>query len=355
MGNSYGFAPIAVLRWYLSGTKNYGIKGWEMASAKFNPNDIPNSLSGTVVAITGANSGLGFACAKIYAERDAEVHLLCRNVEKGEKAKSRICEILEKEGKDGKRKEKNIFAWECNASDMSSIRLFSEKFNTAGRKLDVLVNNAGGMPAERTWTNDEHDTIMASALGGTMLLTACCLPSLKNSNNGIGRVINVVSGGAYCVKCPPPNDLDFRKASKYDATLFYAYAKRAQVILTELWPKFISEIDDDKSINDKIRFFCMHPGWAETEGVADALEGGRLGLSSTEGFRTAEQGADTILFLGATKREDILEPSKNGELYFDREVVSKHLGLGTNSDESTKNQLWDAAAKYVGGLSAIVA
>ena len=94
-----------------------------------------------------------------------------------------------------------------------------------GNKLDVLVNNAGGMPAERTWTNDEHDTIMASALGGTMLLTACCLPSLKKSNNGTGRVINIVSGGAYCVKCPPSDDLDFRKASKYDATLFYAYAK----------------------------------------------------------------------------------------------------------------------------------
>merc|ERR1740127_170040 len=101
----------------------------------------------------------------------------------------------------------------------------------------------------------------------------------------------------------------------------------------------------------KLDFFSMHPGWAQTEGVADALEGGRLGLTSTEGFRTAEQGADTILFLGGTKREDVLDSSKDGVLFFDREVVSKHLGIGTSSDETTKNQLWDAAVKYVGGLS----
>ena len=51
----------------------------------------------------------------------------------------------------------------------------------------------------------------------------------------------------------------------------------------------------------------MHPGWAVTEGVNEALEGGRLGVSSIDDFRTAAQGADTIIWLGCVQREDALE------------------------------------------------
>ena len=294
-----------------------------------------------VVAITGANKGLGFATAKIFAEKNAEVHLLCRDKSKGDEAKTRLMEILTCDGK-------NIYSHECNASEMKSIREFSKTLNKLN-KLDVLVNNAGGMPATKTLTNDNHDTIMASALGGTMLLTQLCLPALSKSENG-GRVINVVSGGAYTVNCPDPKDLDFINAKKYNPTLFYAFAKRAQIILTDLWPEKLKSISNDSENFNKIRFYSMHPGWAETEGVADALESGNLGLSSTEGFRSAEQGADTILFLGSTNRDDIINGNKDGEMWFDRTIVSKHMGMGTKSSDSKNEELWEEAIKYVGGF-----
>ena len=47
-------------------------------------------MKGKVVAITGANKGLGFAVAKQLVDLDAEVHLLCRDLAKAEGAKTKL-------------------------------------------------------------------------------------------------------------------------------------------------------------------------------------------------------------------------------------------------------------------------
>jgi NAD(P)-dependent dehydrogenase (short-subunit alcohol dehydrogenase family) len=59
---------------------------------------------------------------------------------------------------------------------------------------------------------------MATALGGTMLLSHCLLPTLKKAKSP--RIINVSSGGAYTVKALK-EDLNSEKMSKYDGTLIY--------------------------------------------------------------------------------------------------------------------------------------
>lgn len=40
--------------------------------------------------MTGANSGIGYCVAKSLAERNATVHMICRNQERGEEAKRRV-------------------------------------------------------------------------------------------------------------------------------------------------------------------------------------------------------------------------------------------------------------------------
>ncbi|MBW7882615.1 MAG: SDR family NAD(P)-dependent oxidoreductase [Caldilineaceae bacterium] len=49
--------------------------------------DIPD-LTGKVVVVTGANSGLGLECTKTFAEKGATVVMAVRNLEKGEAAKA---------------------------------------------------------------------------------------------------------------------------------------------------------------------------------------------------------------------------------------------------------------------------
>jgi dehydrogenase/reductase SDR family protein 12 len=338
MGSSQSYNYIAATQWYLDGRKTYGAAGYERARASwFKDSDICD-MTGKVVAITGANKGLGFAAAKQVAELKAEVHLLCRNLTAAEEAKKRLVEVT---------KNSNIFVHECDASDFDSIRAFGKKFSATQKPIHVLVNNAGGMPAERTENRQGKETIMACGLGGTMLLTSVCLPFLAAS--GDGRVINVSSGGGYTVKCPDPEDLNFDKMKQYNPTLFYAFTKRAQLILTEQWTKRHGP-GSSSALAGKVRFHCMHPGWATTEGVADALEGGRLGLDNTDGFRTAAQGADTITFLASTSNEEV---KQSGEMWFERRVSVKHYGGwfgGTTSSNKLDERLWAKASEFVGGL-----
>jgi dehydrogenase/reductase SDR family protein 12 len=327
MGNAQGFNTWAAVNWYYIAKGSYGAKGFAKASKQFKPSDI-GSMKNKVVAITGANRGLGFAAATEFAKLDAEVHLLCRSKAKGEEAANSIKSSTSNS---------KVFAHVCDASSMESITNFSEAFCGAYDKLDVLVNNAGGMPAEKTLTDDmQHDSIMASALGGVMLLSQRLLPVLRKGSDK-GRVINVVSGGGFTVGCPDIADLDFLKQD-YNPTLIYAFAKRAQMLLTEMWPV--------KHPEENVRHYSMHPGWAITEGVNEALEGGRLGLDSTSGFRTAAEGVDTMVFLGSTLSPDVL--NHDGTLWFDRQQSKTELTWGTQTNAAEKEKLWNAAIKYIG-------
>jgi NAD(P)-dependent dehydrogenase (short-subunit alcohol dehydrogenase family) len=78
-------------------------------------------------------------------------------------------------------------------------------------------------PTERSLTTEGNEVIMATALGGTMLLSSLLLPILKKADRP--RIINVSSGGAYTVRALL-NDLNTENFSKYDGTLTYVYSSK---------------------------------------------------------------------------------------------------------------------------------
>jgi dehydrogenase/reductase SDR family protein 12 len=60
-----------------------------------------------------------------------------------------------------------------------------------------------------------------------------------------------------------------------------------QVVLAELWAKRLAD--------RHVAVHAMHPGWADTPGVTDSLP--RFAKVAAPILRTAEQGADTIVWL----------------------------------------------------------
>ena len=54
-------------------------------------------LTNISVLITGANGGIGFATAVALAQRNATVHLLCRSMQRGEKAVKEILDAVARE------------------------------------------------------------------------------------------------------------------------------------------------------------------------------------------------------------------------------------------------------------------
>ncbi|KAL6550566.1 hypothetical protein OROMI_021054 [Orobanche minor] len=74
------------------------------------------------------------------------------------------------------------------------------------------------------------------------------------------------------------------------------------------------------AVNQGIEFYSMHPGWAETPGVAKSLRDFPKSLSGK--LRTSKEGADTVIWLALQQPKEKLI---SGDFYFDRAETPRHL------------------------------
>ncbi len=99
--------------------------------------------------------------------------------------------------------------------------------------IDLFIHNAGDMPLSLTITKDGFEQMFASQVLGPFVLTKT-LADLGKLRQGC-RIIFVSSGRMYLQKLDL-SDLLFEKRS-YNNYTGYANAKKAQVILSELFSK----------------------------------------------------------------------------------------------------------------------
>ena len=87
------------------------------------------------VVITGGNSGLGFEVAKkIARDKDYQIILACRNLEKGENAKN---DIITETGNE------NVKVVNIDTSSLDSVRNAAVEICDITDEIYALVNNAG--------------------------------------------------------------------------------------------------------------------------------------------------------------------------------------------------------------------
>ena len=148
----------------------------------------------------------------------------------------------------------------ADMSSLESVRDAVAQVLSSEPRLDVLIDNAGAINAERRVTDDGMEATFATMVAGPFVLIDGLLPLLEAS--GDGRVISVVSGGMYAQPLPL-DDLQFERGT-YDGTRAYARAKRASTALMREW---------SRRYRGRVRFDAMHPGWADTPGLAESLPG----------------------------------------------------------------------------------
>ncbi|TCL56674.1 NAD(P)-dependent dehydrogenase (short-subunit alcohol dehydrogenase family) [Kineothrix alysoides] len=145
------------------------------------------------IIITGANSGLGLASAKMIASASMEyqVILACRNKAKAERAKQ---EVIENSGNS------DIHILELDVSSLASVRDFVKKYKEQQfPSLYALICNAGISGRNMEITADGYDSVFATNHLGHFLLVHLLLPSMQPA----GRIVMVSSD----MHCPPGRQL----------------------------------------------------------------------------------------------------------------------------------------------------
>jgi dehydrogenase/reductase SDR family protein 12 len=285
--------------------------GFELHRTGFDPDDLPHDVRGRVALVTGASSGIGLATALELGRRGFEVFLLCRDAARGAKAREAIARECP---------EDRVHLGLVDLSSLSSIRRFAEELPRDC--IDVLVHNAGVLLAEKQLSDDGVELTFATHVLGPFALTRLLMDRLSRSSDA--RVIFVASGGLYLQRLDLAL-LDVARAD-YDGTRAYANAKRAQVILAHL-------LSDRLSERAPITFASMHPGWVDTNAVRTSLP--RFHRAMRGVLRTAEQGADTVVWLAASDRAK----ATGGRFWFDRRIAPEYPIPWTRESPSRRAEL----------------
>lgn len=270
------------------------------------------ALAGRHVAVTGATSGLGTATARQLSDVGAHVHLIVRNTDKAVDVAAQL--------------RGPSTTWKCDLGDLDSVRECAAKILAEDLPLDALVHNAGALPLERTESPQGHELSMSIHVLGPVLLTELLRPAMAGRN---ARVVLVTSGGMYTQQLPV-DDPDFT-GGNYSGTTAYARSKRTQVellaILSTRWAV------------DGIAVYAMHPGWAATPGVSDALPGFDRVMGPV--LRSVDTGADTTTWLVASQPRP-----PGGGLWMDRRErpTSFIRRLAPTSQQRRHMWTWTASA-----------
>ncbi len=261
-------------------------------------------LSGRYGVVTGASSGIGLEVTKALLQQGMHCQLIGRDLEKLKNSFKADCSI-------------SFANYHClDMTDLRKVYLFAR--DEVKNPVDLLIHNAGDMPHSLTISKDGFEQMFASQVLAPFILTKT-LADLGKLRKGC-RIIFVSSGGMYLQKLDL-SDLLFEKRS-YNKYTGYANAKRAQVILSELFSKKYS----------KYSFSSMHPGWVDTPGVRYSMP--RFKKILNKRLRSAEEGADTILWLATT------HDYPNGKFWFDRKQVKTTILNFNRSSKKEDEVLW---------------
>jgi serine 3-dehydrogenase len=190
-------------------------------------------LKGKITLITGASSGIGKACAEIFAKEKSNLILAARRIER--------VKILAK-----KLEKPYGIKTECIQLDVRNYEQIEKAINSLDsnwKKIDILINNAGlsrGLDKIYEGKKEDWDEMIDTNIKGLAYVTRHVLPLMVNRK--IGHIINIGSTAGHDV---------------YPAGNVYAATKFAV--------KALSQSTRYDVLDKGIKVTSVDPGIVETE------------------------------------------------------------------------------------------
>jgi NAD(P)-dependent dehydrogenase (short-subunit alcohol dehydrogenase family) len=284
------------------------------------------SLDGKICMVTGATSGIGLVTARRLAEHGATVVLVGRDAERGVAALATIRRSAPGAALD---------ALYANLSEHAGVHRLAEAFQARYPRLDVLVNNAGGMFGGRQLSPDGIEMTFALNHLGYFHLTNLLLPALKAAPGA--RIVNVASRAHQGVKLRFD---DLQHERRYIGWLAYKRSKLANLLFTYELARRLS--NNNGANGDGLTVNALHPGFVATSiGVRHGFIPGLLWRAASLAAIDVEKGAETSVYLATS-------PDVRGVTgrYFVK--CRARDSSPASYDRDAARRLWDISAEMTG-------
>lgn len=147
---------------------------------------IEEEMKGKVAVITGANTGIGFGCAKVFSEAGMNVVMAARRKEKGEAAAAE----LNAAGKG------ECTFFQCDVSDPDQVKALIDFAVEKYGRLDTMVNNAGYNPIHMDACDmsiESYQRVLATNLMGEFYGCKFAIPHLRKTKGSIINMSSILS------------------------------------------------------------------------------------------------------------------------------------------------------------------
>lgn len=283
-------------------------------------NDASRAMTGKTCLVTGGTAGIGYVVARGLAEKGAEVVIVGRDAERGASAAAMIRQST---GNDA------IEYISADLSEQSGVRIVASILKRRRDRLDVLINNAGGLFGRRRVSPDGVEMTFALNHLNYFLLTHLLLPMLQAA--APARIVNVASQAHRDVT------LDFddlQGEERYDRWIAYKRSKLANIMFTY---ELARRID-----GGGVTVNALHPGFVATD------IGARHGFVPTLAWRigclfaiSPERGGRTPLHLATDSRLE----GVSGKYFID---CAPMQSSPQSYDTAAQARLWDVSLNLTG-------
>jgi NAD(P)-dependent dehydrogenase (short-subunit alcohol dehydrogenase family) len=276
---------------------------------------LEKTMQNKICLITGATSGIGQAIALALAKMGATVAVVGRSEER---CQNTVAHIQRETGNF------HVNYLLANLSVQAQVRQLAENFKTRYQRLDVLINDAGGIFLRRQLSADGVEMNFALNHLAYFLLTNLLLDTLKAS--APARVVNVASNSHRDTYLDFDN-LQLKRG--YNPMRAYGRSKLCNLYFTY---ELARRLD-----GTGVTVNAMHPGFVHTNMAANNGWLVRLFLPLIHrNSLTPEQGARTAVYLASSPDVETVTSK-----YFvrEREVASDPVSY----DEAAAKKLWEVS------------
>lgn len=278
-----------------------------------------------VAVVTGASSGIGKATARMLAERGWHVIGVGRNPAR--------CATAEQEIRSAATAGAEVNFLRGDFAEMKEVRRVAGEIAELAGRLDVLINNAGGVRDRRYVTTEGLEATFAANHLAAFTLTNELMPLLRataaSAPPDTVRVIAVSSSGHE--GCPGMNWDDLNFVDNFSTAGAYCHAKLANLLFTRELARRVA--------GDGIVAQSMHPGRIDSnfanhgdEAMRNYMENAPTALPDTP--------ARTLVWLATAP-----EAGRDGGRYFHemQEVSPAPQAL----DDDAARRLWEESERML--------